>query len=258
MATLSAAEAAARPAVDADADEHLEWLRELLYPDRVELLDGEIVVSRAPDPEHQDAGGSLYAWLLTWARTTGEADVWPAPVAVKLAVGERDVEPDVVLLRHDNPHARLVPRQPAGRRPRVRRGYIQGPPDLLVEVISPGHESYDRERKRDLYARCGVPHYWVLDFLSRTAECYADPRDGRYEQVETVPWADLRWPRRPRPPGSAGATPRPSPPPRAKPPRQVPGALVDISYPVGTSVGTRALRGRAQIEKPSPREGEHR
>jgi Uma2 family endonuclease len=192
MAIPSAADV--RPALDADADEHLEWLRELLYPDRVELLDGEIVVSRAPDPGHQDAGGRLYAWLLAWATTTREADVWPAPVAVKLAVGERDVEPDVVLLRHDNPHARLVARQPAGRRPRVRRGYIQGPPDLLVEVISPGHESYDRERKRDLYARCGVPHYWVLDFLSRTAECYAGPRDGRYERVETVPWADLRWP----------------------------------------------------------------
>jgi Uma2 family endonuclease len=70
-----------------------------------------------------------------------------------------------------------------------------------VEVISPGHESYDRERKRDLYARCGVPHYWVLDFLSRMAECYAGPRDGRYERVETVPWADLRWPPAPEPAG---------------------------------------------------------
>src|SRR5262249_62015404 len=97
------------------ADEFLERLRELLSPDRVELLDGDIVVSRAPDPEHQDAGGSLYAWLLLWARATGLARVWPAPVAVKLAIGERDVEPDVVLLRHDNPRARLIPRRPAGR-----------------------------------------------------------------------------------------------------------------------------------------------
>ena len=60
-------EAVARPAPEADADEYLEWLRELVAPDRAELLDGDLVVSRAPDPEHQDAGGSLYAWLLLWA-----------------------------------------------------------------------------------------------------------------------------------------------------------------------------------------------
>jgi len=187
-------EAVARPAPEADADEYLEWLRDLLYPDRVELLDGEIVVSRAPDPEHQDAGGSLYAWLLLWARATGLARVWPAPVAVKLAVGERDVEPDVVLLRHANPRARLVPRQPRGRSRRARRGYVEGPPDLLVEVVSPGSAPRDLEWKRDVYARSGVAHYWVLDFEARTATCFAEPGAGRYARVATVPWAELRWP----------------------------------------------------------------
>jgi Uma2 family endonuclease len=187
-------EAVARPAPEADADEYLEWLRELLSPDRVELLDGDIVVSRAPDPEHQDAGGRLYAWLLLWAEATGLARVWPAPVAVKLAVGERDVEPDVVLLRHDNPRARLVARQPRGRRRRARRGYVEGPPDLLVEVISPGYEARDREWKRAVYARSGVAHYWVLDFEARTVTCASAPAGGRYAREATVAWADLRWP----------------------------------------------------------------
>jgi Uma2 family endonuclease len=115
-------------------------------------------------------------------------------VAVKLAIGERDVEPDVVLLRHDNPRARLVPRRPAGRGRSARRGYVEGPPDLLVEVISPGSASRDREWKRDVYARAGVARYWVVDFLTRTATCYADPAAGRYTREEAVAWADLRWP----------------------------------------------------------------
>jgi Uma2 family endonuclease len=192
-------EAVARPAPEADADEYLEWLRELVSPDRVELLDGDLVVSRAPDPEHQDAGGSLYAWLLLWARATGLARVWPAPVAVKLAVGERDVEPDVVLLRHDNPRARLVARQPRGRsvrghRAMARRGYVEGPPDLLVEAISPGAAPRDREWKRAVSARSGVAHYWVLDFEARSATCFGEPAGGRYARQETVAWAELRWP----------------------------------------------------------------
>jgi Uma2 family endonuclease len=187
----------ARPADDADPDEYLEWLRELLYPDRVELLDGEIVVSRAPDPDHQEPVLRLGAWLLAWADASGEARVWPAPVAVKLAVGERDVEPDVVLLRHDNPRARVVARQPRGRGRRARRGYIEGPPDLLIEVLSPDDRrgvERDRVRKRDLYARCGVPHYWVMDFITRTATCYSVPGAGRFASEETVSWTELRWP----------------------------------------------------------------
>jgi Putative restriction endonuclease len=82
-----------------------------VYPDRAELLDGDLVVSRAPDPEHQEAGGRLFAWLLLWAEATGLARVWPAPVAVKLAIGERDVEPDLMVHRPDLP---LLPGNAAG------------------------------------------------------------------------------------------------------------------------------------------------
>jgi Uma2 family endonuclease len=186
-------EGVARPAPEADADEYLEWLRELVSPDRAELLDGDLVVSGAPDPEHQDAGGRLFAWLLAWADASGLARVWPAPVAVKLAVGERDVQPDVVLLRRDNPRARLVPRQPRGRSRRARRGYVAGPPDLLVEVVSPGSAPRDREWKRDVYARAGVAHSWVLDFEARTATGFAAPAAGRYARATAAPWAALRW-----------------------------------------------------------------
>jgi Uma2 family endonuclease len=180
--------------VDADEDEYLEWLRDLLYPDRVELLDGELFVSRAPDPEHQSAVLRLGAWLLQWADATGLAWVWPGNVAVKLAIGENDVEPDVVLLRRDNPRARYVRRNPAGRRRRDRRGYIGGTPDLLVEVISPSHEPRDRVQKRDIYARAGVANYWVMDFVTRIATCYHNPKGGTYRESETIPWEELRWP----------------------------------------------------------------
>ena len=55
-------------------------------------------------------------------------------------------------------------------------GWIRVIPDLIVEVLSPGTEEYDRTQKRALYARLGGPHYWMADPRSRTlAECVLQP-----------------------------------------------------------------------------------
>jgi Uma2 family endonuclease len=44
----------------------------------------------------------------------------------------------------------------------MRRG-IEGPPDLLIEVLSPSNRAHDQIRKRTLYAREGVREYWIID-----------------------------------------------------------------------------------------------
>jgi Uma2 family endonuclease len=54
---------------------------------------------------------------------------------------------------------------------------LQGAPDLCVEVLSPGTERIDRVRKLELYARFGVPHYWIVDLEARTIEEYLLERD---------------------------------------------------------------------------------
>jgi Uma2 family endonuclease len=40
---------------------------------------------------------------------------------------------------------------------------IEGPPDLVIEILSPATEEHDRGLKQQLYARHGVSHYWILD-----------------------------------------------------------------------------------------------
>jgi Uma2 family endonuclease len=46
----------------------------------------------------------------------------------------------------------------------VSRGsYIEGPPELVVEVLSPSTAFYDRKKKMDLYFEAGVPEYWIVD-----------------------------------------------------------------------------------------------
>jgi Uma2 family endonuclease len=203
MATTDTADtmasvAPARPP-DTQSDSYLAWLRGLVWPDRVERVGGGLLVSSAPVPEHQAAVLDLGAWLREWTVETGAGEVLPTtelrlegaglPQPVR---GRRpdNCVPDLLLYRFANPRCRRVPSGPRG----VPAGYVEGCPDLVVEVRSPGTEDYDLREKRRAFARAGVPHYWILDWTSRTALVLTRPAEGDYRDERTVAWADLRWP----------------------------------------------------------------
>src|SRR3954452_13138661 len=81
MATTETGPPVAAPArprpPDAQSDAYLAWLRELLWPDRVERFGGGLLVSSAPVPEHQLAVADLGAWLVGWCRRTGLGEALP-------------------------------------------------------------------------------------------------------------------------------------------------------------------------------------
>ena len=58
-----------------------------------------------------------------------------------------------------------------GARGELKYGRITIPPTLVIESMSKGHESHDREVKRRWYEEAGVPNYWLLDALTRSLEC---------------------------------------------------------------------------------------
>ena len=55
---------------------------------------------------------------------------------------------------------------------------IHDPPDLCVEVISPSTEDRDRGRKMQMFARFGVPEYWIVDPRLRRIEVYRLEREA--------------------------------------------------------------------------------
>ncbi len=66
------------------------------------------------------------------------------------------------------------------------------PTDLVIEVASPSTAIYDRHEKYTLYARVGVPEYWIADPVARTVEVLVLNDDtyfslGYYEGSETQP-----------------------------------------------------------------------
>jgi Uma2 family endonuclease len=76
--------------------------------------------------------------------------------------------PDVQLYRDGNRSSR-----------EQQRGLVRGHPDLVVEVVSPSSQRYDRVKKLRWYAQLAVPEYWLVDPQAHTLERLV-LRDGVY------------------------------------------------------------------------------
>jgi len=52
----------------------------------------------------------------------------------------------------------------------IQENFIAGPPDLVVEVLSPSTAAHDRATKLPVYAESGVPEVWLIDSQVKTVE----------------------------------------------------------------------------------------
>lgn len=124
-----------------------EEYRSWTGPERYELLEGTpYLMSPAPSLRHQ-AIITAAAQEFRLALRTSACRAYVSPVDVKLS--DRDVvQPDLVVVCN-----------PA----QERTTHIEGPPALVLEVLSPSSRSHDRIRKLRLYAQFSVPEYWIVD-----------------------------------------------------------------------------------------------
>ena len=149
----------------------LEEVREVTT-DRVELLEGEIVVTPSPSPAHQDAAGNLYVVFRVAIRNTGRGRVYLAPLDVVLSE-DTIVQPDLFVVLAD-------------RQVTVTEKRVEGVPSLIVEIISPTTGVRDVVQKREIYARFGVPGYWLVDLIHREVTVCSDPQGRQYLSVPTA------------------------------------------------------------------------
>ena len=133
---------------------------------RLELVDGEIAVSPSPTPDHSYTGRMLGHILLGHILAH---DLGILIGDVDTVFGELDVRrPDLIYYSRERAHL-------------VRRSApLQHPPDLCVEVVSPGSRKTDRKDKFSQYAAGDVPHYWILDPPKKSVEAYR-LASGNYE-----------------------------------------------------------------------------
>ncbi|MDZ4856770.1 MAG: Uma2 family endonuclease [Nitrospirota bacterium] len=142
-----------------------------LLPDdgkRYEIIEGDLCMTPAPVTRHQIIVGRLLHALLSYLDTHPVGTALTAPCDVILSDTDI-VQPDVLFVHHNS-------------RARVAEQNVQGPPDMVVEVLSPGTAARDRDLKRKRYEHFGVQEYWLIDPDKNTLEILS-LQDGRYVDV---------------------------------------------------------------------------
>ncbi len=121
----------------------------------VQLLNGTILVTPPPIPEHQTTVGDIYVLL---RQVVPNGRVFLSPIAVYL--DEANVpQPDLVWVAE---HSQC----------RITEKRLEGPPDLVVEVLSTGTARCDKTIKFLLYEQFGVREYWLVDPTRKQIEVW--------------------------------------------------------------------------------------
>src|SRR5215469_17024715 len=114
-----------------------------------DLIDGVIYMA---SPENTEAN-KLFVWLIGLLSTYAEAkelgEVFGSRVAFRIDDGTGP-ELDIAFVRQGRLHL-------------VQNGFVDGPPDIAVEIVSPESVERDYEDKRARYEKAGVTEYWIID-----------------------------------------------------------------------------------------------
>jgi len=123
-----------------------------------EIIDGVLYMVPAPNDFHQEIVALIISYLIPYVKHAGRGRVLGAPIDVVLEPGTV-VQPDVLVLLEE----KGTKRKPA---------QTTRPPDLAIEVASPGTTRYDRQKKYNAYARAGVKEYWIVDPTKHAVEVF--------------------------------------------------------------------------------------
>lgn len=123
---------------------------------RYELIYGEVHLTPAPNTRHQTVVHNLDMSLGQFVLQNKLGEVWTAPLDVRLGE-DTALQPDLIFI--SNARAGII-----------QENWIEGAPDLVVEVFSRSTAAYDRATKLPIYAEAGVPEVWLIDPLAKTVE----------------------------------------------------------------------------------------
>jgi Uma2 family endonuclease len=150
--------------------------RSLETDDRYELIEGEFLMVPSPESFHQDVSRNIEFLLLQHVNENDRGVVYHAPLDVKLT--ETDVvQPDILFIGEN-------------RREIIGDQCIEGPPDLVIEILSPSTAERDLRTKKDMYARENVQEYWIVSPEARTVEIFIPDEtsdDTAYRRHDIIP-----------------------------------------------------------------------
>jgi len=140
--------------------------------DRVaEWVDGEVILMGEPSLRHQLLVSFLGALLQHFVEANKLGVVLPAPFQMRLRSRPSGRAPDILVVRRE-------------ALSNLTSKYLDGPADVVIEVISPESRARDRGDKYYEYEQAGVREYWLLDPIRNQAEFYRLGTDGIYVLVD--------------------------------------------------------------------------
>lgn len=146
-------------------EEFLEWADEDTL---AEWVDGEVVMSTPASNIHQDLSGFLESVMRSFVEAHHLGIVRSAPFQMKLERSGR--EPDLIFVANEHLE-------------RLKSTRLDGPADLVVEILSPESAARDRGEKFYEYEQAGIPEYWLIDPQAGRAEFYQLDAGGHYQTV---------------------------------------------------------------------------
>jgi Uma2 family endonuclease len=112
-------------------------------------------VSPAPAPKHQFTSGDIFSLVKS---LVPNGHVVSAPIDAYFDE-KNTVQPDIVWIGENS---RCV----------IGEKMLEDPPDLIVEIFSPGTAKRDKKEKFQLYERYGVREYWLVDPIGQYIEVF--------------------------------------------------------------------------------------
>jgi Uma2 family endonuclease len=113
-----------------------------------QVINNKLIRSPAPSSRHQQILRDIFRQIDKHVLSNQLGEVLFAPVDVYLDE-ENVYQPDIVFISNQQIH--------------ILQEKINGAPDLIVEILSPGSDKYDKKEKKAVYERSGVKEYWMVD-----------------------------------------------------------------------------------------------
>jgi excisionase family DNA binding protein len=136
---------------------------------RYEVLDGELIREPSPNVPHQRSSRRLQRILEDYFwQVDPEGEVFCAPLDVTFH-DTTVVQPDIFYVSGE-------------QKAIVEYARVNGPPALVIEILSPSTSSKDRFKKMHIYQCVRVQHYWLVNPDEKSLECFS-LNDGVYELV---------------------------------------------------------------------------
>lgn len=138
------------------SEQHAEWLM------------GKVILIVSNNTIHQRIQMFLGTLVNLFLNLTGMGEILSAGTPMHISDQQPAREPDLMVVLIDN-------------RERIQQQWLEGPADIVVEIVSSESTVRDRGDKFAEYQAAGVPEYWLIDPIHRDANFWILNANGDYE-----------------------------------------------------------------------------